>query len=350
MAPRARLDWAANWLREVLPDGWSVSVTRRGSNIADIRLTAPTGGATVLDVTTLRDATPRSVAGLSAASGPRLVLADWLSERSRELLRSRGASFLDVTGNAEIRLDEPGLFIRTDGADRNPSPRPSTGPGLRGPKAWALLRTLAEVPPPFGVRELAQSVGVDAGYVSRVLRALEDELLITRNPRGPVTSIEWEGMLRKAASTYSLFDSNDTSTWVATSGPERLVEDLAGKRTGSWAVTGSFAAARLVSVTAPEIAVIYTDDPERVAKSGRLLPATRGANVILVRPYDPSLLSGPVKQGGVAYVSTAQVVLDSLTGNGRMPAEGEAVLAWMRRNEPRWRTGRLETGQDKRRA
>jgi len=81
-----------------------------------------------------------------------------------------------------------------------------------------------------------------------------------------------------------------------------------------------------------------------------MLPAPRSANVILAQPYDPSLLSGPVKQGGVGYVSTAQVVLDSLTGNGRMPAEGEAVLAWMRRNEPRWRTGCLETGQDKRRA
>ena len=56
---------------------------------------------------------------------------------------------------------------------------------------------------------------------------LEQELHVTREPRGPVTEVEWEGVLRRVASTYSLFDSNKTSTWVASAGPERLLVDLA---------------------------------------------------------------------------------------------------------------------------
>lgn len=318
--------------------GWTASVALRGSDGQEIRVTSPSQQSAEVGVVKVADATPRSVGALSVAERPTLVIADWLSERAQALLRDRGMSFIDSTGNAEVRLSEPGLFIRTEGAKRNPSPTTVKGPRLRGPKAWALLRTLAEVPPPMGVRELAEAVEVDAGYVSRVLAVLEQELLLTRARRGPVTDVEWDGVLRRAASTYSLFDSNETTRWVASAGPERALADLAGRRAGRWAVTGSFAASRITPVAAPEIAAIYTEDPDRLAEAGRLLPATRGANVVLAEPYDGVVFERTVSSGAVTYVSTAQVALDCLTGNGRMPAEGDAVLAWMRKNEPRWRT------------
>ena len=336
------MDEAARWLQQVLPGGWATSVTRRGSGGQEIRITSPWGSAADLDLVTPPDATPRSVAALALDEGPALVVADWLSERAQALLRARGVSFIDAAGNAEVRLSQPGLFIRTEGAKHNPSPRPVKGPTLRGRRAWALLRTLAEVPPPIGVRELAEAVDVDAGYVSRVVGVLEEELLITRVPRGPVTDAEWEGVLRRVASTYSLFDSNKTTTWAVSAGPERLLTDLAAKRAGRWAITGSFAASRLVPVAAPEVAMIYAEDPDRLARAGRLLPATRGPNVVVAEAYDPIVFERTVSSGVDRYVSTAQVALDCLTGNGRMPSEGEAVLAWMRNNEARWRTGSLE--------
>lgn len=343
MASRGRLDEAARRLRDLLPAGWMVSVSRRATGgSSGLQITAPSGETVEIEVKALKDGTPRSAAALPDPDGPTIALAEWLSPRARDLLRARDIGFLDTTGNVELEVPEPGLFIRTNGADRNPKPRPTTSPGLRGPKAWALLRTLVEVAPPFGVRELAEAVDVDAGYVSRVLRVLDDELLVTRVPRGPVTTVEWEGVLRKAASTYSLFDSNEVSTWVTTAGPERLLDDLAGRRVGKWAVTGSFAASRLAPVAAPELAVVYADDPDRVAKAGRLLPATRGANVALALPYDPIVFDRTIDSRGIPYASPPQVALDCLTGSARMPAEGDAVISWMRKNEPRWRTDTLE--------
>jgi hypothetical protein len=301
-------------------------------------------------VLALADGTPRAAAALDVGPSPTLVVADWLSERTQEVLRSRGASFIDATGNADVRLSEPGLVIRTQGSVRDPAPKPTKAPTLRGPKAWAVLRTLVEVPPPLGVRELAGAVDVDAGYVSRVLAVLEQELLITRTPRGPVTAVEWEGVLRRCVTTYSVFDSNQTSTWVATGGPERFFSDLAGKRAGTWAITGSFAAARLAPVAAPEIAVIYADDVDRLTRAGRLLATTRGANVIVAEPYDPIVFDRTVSDNRETYVSVAQIAMDSLTGNARMPAEGEAVIAWMRKNEQRWRIGPLQPRLSKRSA
>ena len=89
------------------------------------------------------------------------------------------------------------------------------------------------------------------------------------------------------------------------------------------------------------MAVVYTDDAERLAKAARLLPAKTGANVVLAQPYDPIVFERGQETNGVRSVSIAQAAIDCLTGPGRMPAEGEALLAWMRRNEPRWRASGL---------
>ena len=51
---------------------------------------------------------------------------------------------------------------------------------LRGPRAWALMRTLAEVRPPYTAGALSARLDVDNGYVSRVLQA--------RLPAGPDSS------------------------------------------------------------------------------------------------------------------------------------------------------------------
>ncbi len=119
-----------------------------------------------------------------------------------------------------------------------------------------MLRTLAEVPPPIGVRELAESVDVDAGYTTHAIRVLEDERLVTLAPRGSVTEVDWEAVLRRAATTYGFFIADETSTFVAPGGPDRFVADLSGERAGRWAVTGSLTTSRLAPVAAPEVAII----------------------------------------------------------------------------------------------
>jgi len=204
------------------------------------------------------------------------------------------------------------------------------------------MRTLIEVRPPYTAGDLSARLDIDNGYVSRVLQTLTDERLVEREPRRPVTDVSWEALLRQVVSSYSLFDSNETSTWVASSGPERLLTDLTGKRMRRWAVSGSFAVSGLVSVTAAETAVIYTDDPERLAKIGRLLPTRTGANVVLAKPFDPIVFDRLRRDSSYPRVSVAQTAIDLLTGNARMPEEGEALLGWMERNEARWRAETLE--------
>ncbi|MGH9001036.1 MAG: hypothetical protein ACRDY7_16780 [Acidimicrobiia bacterium] len=264
-----------------------------------------------------------------------------MSPRARDLLDGRGIGYLDATGNSKIVMAEPGLYICTQGSSRDPHPRPGRQPSLRGPRAWALLRTLAEVTPPYGIRELASALRVDAGYVSRVVGVLEEELLVERAGRGRITAVDWEGMLRQLAATYSLSTSNETRTWIAPGGPAELFSRLSGAKAGRWAATGSFPSSKIAPVAGPEIAVIYTDDVDQVARVARLLPASTGANVVTAVPYDPIVYERTWSLDGLPCVSLAQLVIDDLTGRGRMPAEGEALLDWMRRNPAPWQAPSL---------
>ena len=59
---------------------------------------------------------------------------------------------------------------------------------------------------------------------------------------------------------------------------------------------------------------------------------------MLLRPFDEVVWERTTVADGVSYVSPSQVAVDCLTGNGRMPSEGEALMTWMVENEAEWRT------------
>ena len=342
-ASRRRLDDAVERLRALVPDDWTVTVAHRQADLGTVSITADDGTEATMSVMTRDRLEPRDIDRLHLPEGPSIVSANWLSPRSRELLRDSQIGFLDQTGNVEVRLRRPALYLRTSGSSNDPNPRPVSGPTLRGPRVWALMRTLIEVTPPYTAGDLASTLGIDDGYVSRVLQTLASERLIYRQPRGPVTVVQWEPLLRQLATTYSLFDSNERSTWIAAAGAEQMLRDAIAAKARRWAVTGSFVASSIAPVAAPEVAVVFTDDPERFAKSVRLLPTKIGANVILAKPYDPIVFQHGWSNYEFPSVSVAQLATDLLTGNSRMPAEGQAVIDWMRRDPSRWQTARLPT-------
>ena len=343
---RRIFDAAFSTIRSLLPDAWNLEVTGRNDAGGVVRVVAPDGTPGEVAIEVRERLTTRDAAVLPTPDGPTIVAAPWLSPRTRELLETGGLNYIDQTGNVCLSVDRPGLVIRTEGAARDPSPAPRKGPNLRGPRAWALLRTLAEVRPPYGVSDISTALETDPGYVSRLLTALSDELLITRRPRQPIRAVEWESVLRQMAITYSLLGANDTTSWVASAGPEQFLVDLAADEVEEWALTGSFAAADLVSVTAPTVAVVYCEDPERIAEVTRLREVLTGGNVILSRPYNPIVFERTWRRGDPTNASLAQVVVDCLTGPGRMPSEGEALLDWMRNNAPRWQAPSLTIRSD----
>jgi len=187
------------------------------------------------------------------------------------------------------------------------------------------------------VTQLAELAEVSAGYTSRTLQALEREALVRRDKRGTVEEVDWPAMLRRRGNVVALFDKGRTTTYIARGGVQRTFEALSDVEDQEYAVTGSFAAARIKAVTAPVGLAVYSPKPAALMVALNLLPAEQGADVQLVRPADDGVFARFSVEDGVRWVGPSQVVLDCLGGTGRMPQEGEAVLEWMIENEGAWR-------------
>ncbi len=156
---------AVAWLRSRLPESWDVGPTSRaefqaGGYMVDaaIDLRGPNGTVTTMVVEVKQALSPRDVDRLLTGMGktlrtlagqiPILVVAPWLSGRTQELLGDQGLNYLDLTGNALIRLDNPTLYLETHGAEKDPSPRLRNKARVQGPKAGRLIRQLVDITPP----------------------------------------------------------------------------------------------------------------------------------------------------------------------------------------------------------
>lgn len=81
---------------------------------------------------------------------------------------------------------------------------------------------------------------------------------------------------------------------------------------------------------------------DHIASILRLLRSDTGADVLLLRARSPVVFEGTRLIDEIKYVALSQLALDSLSGTGRMPAEGELLLSYMAEHEQEWRLQNLE--------
>lgn len=358
------MEKAASLLRQLVPAGWVVQATvaepsaltpqqRQTRPDTVLTLRASDGTSTTMAVEAKRSLSPRDVDGVFAifarlrtpiGGSPGLVVAPWLSQRTQDLLAADNINYIDLTGNVLLKLEEPAIFIKVAGAARPTESRPRGQVRVRGPKAGRLIRFLTDVCPPYNVTEIAGATGLAAGYVSRLLETLNSEAIVDRSRRGRIEAVDYEALLLRWAENRDLLNKTKAMTFIAPAGATASLARLADLTTQStFAITGSFAATRLAPIAAPVLLAIYTDDAGSLAPSLGLLPADEGANVVLLRPFDPVVYDRATQADGLSYVAPSQAVVDCLAGNGRMPAEGEALLTWMKQNESLWRFPSLES-------
>jgi hypothetical protein len=331
------LQEASRLLANRLPNGWKQRITllearpqRRPDAILDV--TGPDGAKARLAIETKAVLVPRAVGELKKrliddSSDSGLVVSPFLTRSTRDRLRVENLNFLDLTGNVRLVLTRPGLYIETQGAEQDPSPKRQPARSLRGAKAARIVRALCDFPSPIAISELAAKAKVDISYASRMVEWLSREALLERLPRGAVQSIDKVLMIRRWARDYEVLTSNDARTYFDPRGVANLMRALSqGAIPSRYALTGSLAANRIAPVAPARLAMLYVDDVEATATALNVRPTEAGANVMLLAPFDEVVFDRTWEEQGLTYVAVSQAAVDLLTGPGRAPSEAEAIL------------------------
>lgn len=320
-------------LRRRLPPGWTAE-EQHGPEVLVVRLSGPDARSAELEVVVRSAVVPRDVyALLAATSRPALIVAPYLGERARQLIAEGGASYADATGNLRVVASEPAIFLEGLGAERDPDRTARPLHSLRGAAAGRVVRALAELDLPLGVRALSTASATPLGTVSRVVTFLDAEALLTRDAQRRILAVDRPALLQRWSRDYGLTQSNALYTFLEPRGLPAFWSKLG--RLPRYAATGSTAGP---GIAATRIAMLYVDDPEDAARTLGLVPAEAGANVWLLRPFDDVVyartrqrtVGEPTAAIEVVTVSVAQAIADLASAPGRGPQEAETMLAQMR--------------------
>lgn len=221
-------------------------------------------------------------------------------------------NWLDLSGNAHIRAERLHIWVQGRPDQFRRRGRPSSP---FAPKSARVTRTLLLEPERWWrQRDLVHKTGLDDGNVSRIVRRLDEELLLDHRarelrPRDP-------GLLLDAwAGDYS-FDRHDIVTGHLTGSGIDLAEHVHERLDDAGiehAFTGLAAAWQLEPFARFRLASVYVDgDPRDAADIVGLRRNEAGANLQLIGPDDAGVLHGNRVVNGLPCVSPVQTYLDLL--------------------------------------
>jgi len=343
---------ALELLSASLPSTWKfesdVPAVSRGVD-AQFRIQTPDGREMVAFVEAKRLLNTRDVpvalerlrkAALTAAQGKvsLVLVARYLAPATREQIVRSGAGYIDATGNLYLACDSPALLLRDRGADQDPWRGPGRPRGtLKGAPAARVVRALIDFAPPYSVPDLAERAGASTGAAYRVIDFLDEQKLVERAPRGPITNVQWRAILERWSGDYGFERSNTVATFLEPRGLEAMADRLRARPDLEYAITGSMAAEAVAPYAPVRLAMLYVRDINAAASALGLRTTVTGANVALASGDDDVTFERTRQANGLRYVALSQAAADLLTGPGRNPSEAVALLDWMESNENAWR-------------
>jgi hypothetical protein len=252
-----------------------------------------------------------------------VLVVPYMTSAGARAVEEAGLSWIDLSGNARIRSDD--LYVRVEGRPNQfrSRGRPSSP---FAPKSARVTRVLLEDPGRWWrQKELVAATGLDDGSVSRIVRRLDEEMLLERRerelrPRDP------DRLLDAWAQDYRFTHHDVLTCHISGSGIE-LARDLAlrlGALDVRHAFTGLPAAWAIDHFARFRLTTVYVEgDPRDAAKRLELRQSSAGANVQLVGPDDLGVFFGEHPHDGLNCVSSAQVYLDLLHLPERAPEAAE---------------------------
>jgi len=257
-----------------------------------------------------------------------LVVVSHMGAAGGQACQEAGVGWFDLSGNGH--LEAPGLRVHVEGKP-NACKRPGRPRSVFAPKSARIARWLLTHPGErFSQEALARATRMGKGFVSRIVRRLEELTLIVRDPAGQVRPRDPKALLEAWREVYDFSKHEMVRGHIPARSSDavlrRLHEGLAGADVrhaatglaGAWLWTG-FAGFRLVVMYVEEMA---EGDWRREVSFHEV---ERGENVWLVKPNDPGVFDGAAERGGIPCAHPVQVYLD-LKDHPERSAEAAAAL------------------------
>jgi DNA-binding transcriptional regulator YhcF (GntR family) len=243
-----------------------------------------------------------------------LLISKYLSEGKRKECKEEGINFMDLSGNVFLQYGE-GLYIERTGFP-NQFPEIRKGRNPFSDKASLLLRAMLKKKKFWGVRELANAVRLNPGYVSRMFKELEDlRYLMRLNSKAKLKN--QKSILEDWIHHYDYKKNNFLKYHCLAKSPQEIIDKLKKMNISAKVnyALGFHAGAFLISPYAAfnEVHIYISDEKSSGFFKTKLSlkPVAQGANVLLVSPYyKHSVFYDMQKINKLMVVSDIQLYLD----------------------------------------
>lgn len=267
-----------------------------------------------------------------------LLVVPFMGESARAHCEEAGAAWLDLSGNAKIVA--PGLYVHSQGhvnKFRRPG-RAESAFDTKGSRVarWMLMNPATVV----RQRTLAASVGLDEGWVSRVVRRLIEMGLLERVDGG-IRAPNADNLLDAWRDEYRFEKHTIKEGHIAVAAGESVVPRVAEilrQSDSEYALTGLAAAWFWTRYARYRLSTVYLKSElsdELLAALG-FRETSRGPNIWLVLPRDEGVFEGISEIDGVSCAHPVQVYLDLKSHPERASEAAEELrgrfMQWSRRD------------------
>ena len=243
-----------------------------------------------------------------------VLAAPYLSPERQALCRDSGIFFIDLSGNIYIAYRS--FYIERVGfPNKYPEKRQRRGPF--SDKASLILRELFKNRNrQWGIRELAQKLALDPGYVSRMAKSLEESGYVARSNR-KLNIRSPKEILYDWVRVYDLKKNELNPFFIQASSVESIVQrlrEIKVPRKMKYALSVQAGASLVAPHAVYKEVHVYVENRQGIKhfiKKLNLRGAAQGANLVLMLPYYKHSVFYDFREiNGLRVVSDIQLYLD----------------------------------------
>ncbi len=241
------------------------------------------------------------------------LVVPYMYELGRNYCNEANISWLDLSGNANIT--GPGIRIIIENQP-NLFKRPGRTSNVFAPKASRVARFLLyNHPETFSQREISQKTGLGEGYVSKIVKSLENLDLIARDKKGHVAIQDPVELLDAWLEKYSFVKHNSIRGYIPARSGESLMQQINNSLSNKgfdFVVSGMGAAWLYTHFASFRTITVYINESINniLLSSIDFSISDVGFNTIIASPNDQSIFWGRDEIEDIQCVHPIQAFLD----------------------------------------